>query len=128
MTVPLTCLAIVAFLPYVCAWTGGYFRYRQFGTIDNRNPRNQQAAMDGIGARAQAAQANAWEALPFFTAAVVVSHLTGASPGKAAVLSEVFVVTRILHPILYLADLDVLRSLVFVIGFGCVVGLFLIAA
>ena len=128
MTIPFLCLAIVAFLPYVCAWTGGYFRYRQFGTLDNKNPRPQQAATEGLGARAYAAQANAWEALPFFTAAVVVSHLGGASPSKAALLSEVFVATRLLHPILYLADRDVLRSLVFLVGFGCVVGLFLIAA
>jgi uncharacterized MAPEG superfamily protein len=128
MTTPLTCLAIVAFLPYVCAWTGGYFRYRQFGTLDNKNPRIQQAAMVGIGARTQAAQANAWEALPSFTAAVVVAHLAGADPHRAAVLSQLFVGARILHPILYLADLDVLRSLAFGVGFVCVIGLFLISA
>ncbi len=128
MTVPLVCLAIVAFLPYVCAWVGGWLRYRQFGTLDNKNPRRQQAALEGAGARAQAAQANAWEALPFFTAAVVVAHLSGANPGKAATLSEIFVATRVLHPIFYVADLDVLRSLVFVVGFGCVVGLFLLSA
>jgi len=128
MTIPLACLAVVALLPYVCAWTGGFFRYRQFGALDNKSPRTQQAAMEGIGARAQAAQANAWEALPFFTAAVVVSHLAGADPVKAARLSEIFVATRVLHPILYLADRDVLRSLVFLVGFACVVGLFLIAA
>jgi uncharacterized MAPEG superfamily protein len=128
MTTPLTCLAIVAFLPYVCAWTGGYFRYRQFGTLDNKNPRLQQGAMAGAGARAQAAQANAWEALPFFTAAVTVAHLAGADAHRAAVLSEIFVGTRIVHPVLYIADLDVLRSGVFVVGFACVVGLFLISA
>jgi uncharacterized MAPEG superfamily protein len=127
MTIPLYCLAIVAVLPYLCSWVAGYFRYRQFGAIDNKNPRRQQAGMEGVGARAQAAQANAWESLPFFTAGVVVSHLAGADPHRAATLSELFVATRILHPILYLADLDVLRSLVFVVGLGCVVGLFVIS-
>jgi len=128
MTIPFQCLAVVAFLPYVCSWMGGYFRYRQFGRIDNKNPRRQAAALEGAGARAQAAQANAWEALPFFTAGVVVSHLSGADPETAATLSIVFVATRILHPILYLADLDIVRSLVFVAGLGCVVGLFAISA
>lgn len=127
MTVPLSCLAVVAVLPYVCSWVAGYFRYRQFGAIDNKNPRTQQARLEGIGARAQAAQANAWEALPFFTAAVVIAHLAGADARKAALLSETFVVTRVLHPIFYVADLDILRSLAFGVGLVCVVGLFLIS-
>ena len=128
MTVPFQCLAVVSLLPYVCSWTSGYFRYRQFGRIDNKNPRRQQAALEGIGARAQAAQANAWEALPLFTAAVVVAHLSGADPQRASLLSVGFVATRLLHPVLYLADLDLLRSLVFVAGLACVVGLFVISA
>lgn len=128
MTTPLWCLAVVAVLPYVCAGAGSYFRYRQFGRVDNKNPRRQGAQLEGAGARIQAAQANAWEALPFFTAGVVAAQLGGADPGKAATLSEVFVVTRLLHPIFYGADLDALRSLVFMVGFGCVIGLFWIAA
>ena len=128
MTTPLWCLAAVAFLPYVCAWTGAYFKFQQFGTIDNKNPRRQAKELEGVGERLAAAQANAWEALPFFTAAVVTAHLAGAAPGTAATLSEVFLVTRILHPIFYAADLDKLRSLAFVVGFACVVGLFWIAA
>ena len=128
MTIPFQCLAVVALLPYVTGWTAGYFRYRQFGRIDNKNPRRQQAALEGVGARAYAAHANAWEALSLFTAAVVVAHLSNADPRMASTLSIGFVATRILHPILYLADLDVLRSLVFVAGLGCVVGLFAISA
>ena len=128
MTTPLWCLAIVACLPFPCAWLAGYFRYRQFGTVDNKNPRRQQALLEGAGARAQAAQANAWEALPFFTAGVLVSHLAGADPRKTALFSMAFVATRILHPIAYVADLDAIRSLVFVVGLACVVGLFVISA
>lgn len=128
MTTPLWCLVAVAFLPYVCAWTGAYFKLRQFGAIDNKNPRQQATRLEGVGARLAAAQANAWEALPFFTAAVVTAHLAGAAPTTAATLSMVFLVTRVLHPVFYAADLDKLRSLVFVVGFGCVVGLFWISA
>jgi uncharacterized MAPEG superfamily protein len=40
----------------------------------------------------------------------------------------VFLLTRILHPIFYATDLDKLRSLAFVVGLGCVVGLFWISA
>lgn len=128
MTTPLWCLAAVAFLPYVCAWTGAYFKFQQFGTIDNKNPRQQATGLEGVGARLAAAQANAWEALPFFTAAVVTAHLAGADPATSATLSLVFLATRILHPIFYATDLDKLRSVAFLVGFGCVIGLFWISA
>ena len=128
MTTPLWCLAAVAFLPYVVAWSGAYFKVKQFGTLDNKNPRRQSARLEGVGERLAAAQANAWEALPFFTAAVVTAQLAGAAPGPAAWLSEGFLLTRLLHPIFYGADLDKLRSLAFLGGLGCVVGLFVISA
>lgn len=128
MTTPLGCLVVVALLPYVLSTLQGYLRVRQFGTLDNKNPRQQSAKLEGIGARCAGAQANAWEALGLFTAAVGVQHLAGADPGRAATLSMVFVATRILHPVLYLANLDVLRSLIFLVGLGCVIGLFWISA
>lgn len=126
MTTPLWCLAIVAFLPYVLSFTGAYFRVRQLGTLDNKHPRQQQAKLEGIAARALAAQQNAWEALAFFTAIVAVLHLASpeaARGGTASALSLGFVATRIAHPILYLANLDLLRSLVFLVGIACAVGL-----
>jgi uncharacterized MAPEG superfamily protein len=131
MTTPLWCLVIVALLPYVLSFSGGYFRMRQFGSIDNKHPRQQVAQLEGVGARAYAAQANAWEALGFFTAAVVVLHLAdpeAARGSTAAYLSYGFLATRVIHPIAYLANLDILRSAVFVVGLGCVFGLFWIAS
>ena len=127
MTTPLVCLMIVALLPYLCAWTGAYYKVRQFGSLDNKTPRQQTAKLEGAGARVAAAQANAWEALPLFTAAVVASQLGHAEPGRAAWLSELFVVTRVLHPIFYVSDQDKLRSLVFLVGLFCIVGLFVSA-
>ena len=50
---------IVALLPYVLAGVGGYFRRTNLGTVDNDNPRGQAALLEGAGARAYAAQANA---------------------------------------------------------------------
>ena len=127
MTTPLWCLVVVAILPYVIAPIGGYFRMRQFKGIDNKYPRLQQAQMEGIGARALGAQQNAWEALPFFTAGVVVSHLTQAPAETAANLSIGFVAARVLHPIFYLANIDTLRSLVWLVGLVCGFGLFWIS-
>ena len=128
MTTPFWCLAIGCLIPYVLAGTGGYLRGKQFGSLDNKNPRKQQAEATGAAARAVAAQANAWEALALFAPAVLVAHLAGADAGLSATFSLVWLAARVLHPIAYLADQDVLRSLTFLGGFICVVALFWLAA
>ena len=43
------------------------------GHYDNKNPRAQQAKLEGWGARAAAAHANGWEALPIFLAGGALS-------------------------------------------------------
>ena len=127
MTVPFVCLLIVALLPYALSTLGGYLRVRQFGTLDNKYPRTQAAALEGIGARATAAQANAWEAVPVFTAAVLVAHVGGADPRASATAAIAFVVLRVLHAVCYLANQDVLRSIVFLGALGSAIWLFLLA-
>jgi uncharacterized MAPEG superfamily protein len=130
MTTPLWCLVIVAFLPYPLAFIGSYFKTRQFGTLDNKNPRAQAAKLEGTGARAVAAQANAWEALAVFTAVLGVLHFANpevARGSTAANLSLGFVAARIVHPIAYLANIDLLRSAVFLVAIGCAIGLVWIA-
>ena len=115
-------------LPFVLAGLGGYYKVQQFGNLDRKTPRKQSAALEGAGTRAVAAQQNAWEALAVFTAAVAVAHLAGADAGTAATASLVFVAARILHPIFYITNLDVLRSLSFVVGLGACITLFVSAA
>jgi uncharacterized MAPEG superfamily protein len=128
MTTPFWCLFIAAVLPYVLSSLGGYFRVRQLGTLDNKHPRIQKMQLEGIGARVFGAEQNAFEILPVFAAAVLVSHLAGADAARAAQLSEAFILTRILHPILYAANQDMLRSVVFLAGLGCCIALFVISA
>jgi len=128
MTTPFWCLLIVVFLPFASAIAGGYHRGRAFGAADNKNPRAQATQLEGAGARAYAAQANAWEATAVFTATVFTIHAAGVAPETAAPWTIAFVVTRVLHPIFYIADLDKLRSIVFLIGMVCVVRLFVLAA
>lgn len=130
MTTPLWCLVIVAFLPFPLAFIGSYFKTRQFGTLDNKNPRRQAAQLEGAGARAAAAQANAWEALAVFTAVMVVLHFANPEAAKsstAANLSRVFVVARLVHPIAYLANVDMLRSAVWMVGMVCAIWLVVLA-
>lgn len=124
MTTPFLCLFIVAMIPSVLSMVGGYFRHRQLGSVDNKNPRRQYAEMSGPGARTFAAQQNAWEALGLFTAALFVATVTDADPGKVAVASIIYVVVRVLHAIFYIADKDMLRSLIYLVGLVDIIYLF----
>ena len=128
MTVPFWCLFIAMLIPILLAGAGGYFKTQQFGKVDNNNPRAQTAQLTGTGARAVAAQSNAWEALAIFAPAVIVNHLAGGGPGTAAILSCVWVGARIVHVGAYLADLAPLRSLAFLVAMACAVALFLAPA
>ena len=63
MSIILIALFVGALLPIALSWVGGYYRMQQFGSVDNKHPRVQSAGLEGAGARAVAAQSNAWEAL-----------------------------------------------------------------
>ncbi len=128
MTIPFWCLLIATILPLTTSWVGSYYRQKQFGTVDNKNPRAQNAQLTGAGARAVAAQQNAWEALAVFTAALLVSQHLGADPEKAATAAMAFIVARVLHAVFYIADKDILRSLAFMVSYGCCIWLFLMAS
>lgn len=128
MTTPLWCLLVVMVIPLVLAGVGGFLRNKQLGTVDNANPREQIKALSGSGARAYAAQQNAWEALALFTAAVLVAHVTGADPAMSATLAMTFVGFRVLHAICYIGGLATIRTLMFLGAIVCIVWLFVLGA
>lgn len=128
MTVALWCLVVVAGLPLLPAGIADYLRKRQFGNIDNRDPRGQSERLEGAGARAWAAQQNAWEALPVFAVCVLIAHVTGVDPGAATLPALVFVAARIAHLAFYLADLSTLRSLSYLVGVVSCVRLVVLSA
>ena len=128
MTTPFWCILVASLLPYV--WSGAAVKARidQFGQLDNRHPRAQEAQLEGWGARALGASANGFETFPLFAASVIVAHLCGADAGASATWSLVYVAARILHGLFYVGDLDKLRSLSFGLGQACSFALFVLAA
>lgn len=128
MTVPFWCLVVVMFMPFLLAGAGGYFRGQAFGTADNKEPRIQAAKLEGTGARAYAAQANAWEALGMFAPAVLIAHAAGVPPASAAPWAIAFVVFRVLHAFFYIQDIDKARSAAFLGGLVCIIALIVKAA
>ena len=85
---------------------------RREGGYDNTNPRNWLARQKDWRARANAAQANSFEALPLFMAAVIIAHQLGAHQARLDILAFMFVVLRILYIMMYVSDMATARSAV----------------
>lgn len=128
MTIPLWCLFMATFLPFVAAGTASFARSKMPGGADNKNPRQQALKLEGFGARAYAAQANAWEALAVFTVAVFINHVAQGAVSTSALLAMVFIAARLGHLGAYLGNKDALRSGFFGIGFLCCIGLVVLGA
>lgn len=85
---------------------------RREGGFDNTNPRNWLARQKDWRARANAAQANSFEALPLFMASVIIAHQLGANQAYLDILAFIFVVLRILYIMMYVSDMPKVRSTV----------------
>lgn len=128
MQTVIACLLIVTFMPMICAWIGGYHRYKQFnGQVDNKTPRIQASKLEGAGHRAYAAQQNCWEALAVFSAGLLALHMSGVALATVATACIVFVLLRAAYIACYLANQDMLRSTVFIGGFGICIYFFYLA-
>ena len=102
-------------LPIFCAVlskAGSFGKSPRQGGYDNHNPRAWLQQQKGWRARANAAQANTHEALPFFMAAVVIAHQLQAPQGWLDLLAAAFIALRLLYIGLYVADFAALRSVV----------------
>lgn len=124
MTVAYWCVLIAAFLPIV--WVG--FAKSGKPGYDNARPREFLGSLEGWQARANHAQQNSYEAFPFFAAGVIIAHLCGTPQGTIDTLAVTFILARIAYGFLYITNRSTLRSLVWLVGFGCTVALFVTAA
>jgi uncharacterized MAPEG superfamily protein len=126
MTTPFVCV----FLAFLLIWTpkpAVMLAIKRAGqAYDNKHPRQQQATLEGYGARAQACHQNQLEGFPMFAAAVFVAHLADADPRRSALLAGTYVVARVAYTIAYLTNADYLRSAIWTIGLLATFGLFVL--
>ena len=78
------CVLIAAVLPYLSAYLA---KAGAYGPRDNAAPREWASRQSGWRSRANAAQANGFEGLPFFIGAVVIAHQLGAAQGRIDLLA-----------------------------------------
>ena len=114
------CVLIAGLLPYVCAMVAKW----GFQNFDNHNPREWLAHQTGFRARANAAQANSFEAFPFFAAGVIIATLAQVDAIRIDLYAMVFVAARVGFIVCYVADKASTRSWFCLLGLLSVVGLF----
>ena len=123
MTMAFVAVLVAGVLPLVCAGIAkaGWKDY------DNRDPRAWLAKQTGFRARANAAQANCFEAFPFFAAAVVLATFTQADAHSVNLLAFIFVASRMAYIACYLADKASARSVFWAVGYGATIWLYVLA-
>ena len=121
LTLAYWAVLVAAFLPIVCAgvakW-GTFGRSRSEGGYDNHLPRAWLAQQTNWRARANAAQANSFEALPFFIGAVVIAHQLGADQSRLDTLALLYIGLRLVYIGCYLGDRASPRSLAWALALG----------
>lgn len=125
------CLLVAVFLPIVAtgiAKKNGFSTPPSEGGYDNHQPREWIARQTGASARANAAHENTFEALPFFYAAVLLAHFSGANVWWLNALAIAWVLLRILYIVCYIKDWASQRSLVWAIALVTNIAIFCLAA
>ncbi|MDR3391610.1 MAG: MAPEG family protein [Sulfuriferula sp.] len=122
MSVAYWCVLFAALLPYpIVMFAKAGQKY------DNHAPREQLEHAQGSRKRAYWAQLNAFEAFPAFAAAIIIAQLQHVAQSTVDHLALVFVAMRVLHALFYVLDKAPLRSMVWAVGIGCVITLFVLA-
>lgn len=120
MTIAYACVLFMGLLPYVAAGIAK----KGFDGFDNSLPREWLARQTGFRARANAAQANLFESLPLFFAAVIIASIANAPQVRIDALAVGFVLARIAFLYCYVADHPTMRTVAWTIGLICVIALF----
>jgi uncharacterized MAPEG superfamily protein len=114
---------IAGLMPVICAGIAKWGRK----DYDNHDPRAWYASLDGISARANAAQQNCLEAFPFFAVGVVLAALSGTDGDSLEAASWLFILARVTYIACYLNDKAAWRSISWLVGYACVIYLYFLA-
>lgn len=120
MTIAYACVLLMGLLPYVAAGIAK----KGFESYDNSMPRQWLAQQTGFRARANAAQANLFESLPLFFAAVIIASIQKVPQMTLDLLAVGFVLARITYLFCYIVNWPTTRSIVWLCGIACVVAIF----
>jgi len=115
MTILIWCLFIAGLLPLLAKGPLA-FAMNKLGGYNNNHPREQQSKLTGFGARALAAHQNAFESFIIFAPAVLLAIITNNTGEFIVQLAVIHICARVAYNVLYLMDIDKLRSLVWFVA------------
>ncbi|MTI44609.1 hypothetical protein E1178_13420 [Roseibium hamelinense] len=119
MAISIWCLLVAAILPILAA-----FPAKLNKDFDNSRPRDPDYWKSGFRARAQAAQANGFEAFPFFAVSVIVGIGQGGNAFWIDRLAVLFILLRIIYIFCYWTDRATHRSMAWTAAFLSCIGIF----
>ncbi len=117
MTPELTVLALAALLQSVQIALAAASMNRDVGASYNVSPRDTEPKLSVLTGRLRRAVSNHFEALAFFTIAVVVVTLSGSASALTAACAWVYLAARVLYVPAYAFGWSPWRSAIFGIGF-----------
>ena len=120
MNVAIASLLVAGLMPIVCA---GIAKAGQ-KNYDNHNPREWLAKQTGYRARANAAQGNCFEAFPFYAIGILVAMHAQVPQERIDIYAGVFIAARVAYIACYVIDQDKIRSLAWLVGLLCTLGLY----
>lgn len=105
-------LALIQILAFDIARTA------QYGLKWNMSPRDQadMPPLSDMAKRLERAQANLYETLPIFIAAVLIAHVSGRADSLTALGAHIYLFARIAYVPLYAYGLSPWRSLVWIVS------------
>jgi uncharacterized MAPEG superfamily protein len=110
------CLFIACILPYLAKIPVGIAMSKEPGGYNNNHPRDQEARLQGFGARALAAHQNSFESLIVFSAAVLTALATKNTTFTIQALAVFYLITRGVYHLFYLLNWATLRSSIWALG------------
>lgn len=126
MTTELTLLGWTLVLALIQILLASTLRTQETGVKYNAGPRDGGAPPPRpVTARLQRAQANLFETLPLFAAAVLIAHVSGSEGDLTLWGCWLYLVARIVYVPLYAAGIPMVRSLVWLVSLA---GLVLVLA
>jgi uncharacterized MAPEG superfamily protein len=116
-------ILIAGLLPIVCAGIAKW----GMKNFDNHQPRLWLAQLQGFRARANAAQANSFEAFPLFAMGMALALYTHVPTAQIVQCGWFFIAMRVLYIYCYVADHATMRSIVWALGLAAVLRLYVLA-
>jgi uncharacterized MAPEG superfamily protein len=119
-------LLIIAIMPFLAKLPLVWAMHRA-GGYDNHYPRRQQSQLSGFGQRCTAAHYNSFEALAFYSVAIILVVASGQVSSLMLNLGWLFIALRVVYLLCYWLDWATARSLIWLASMASAISLMLLA-